>query len=59
MVDNRIIFEQQEKKEVIWDFYNRLLGTAAPRESTLNLEEFHRPALDLTAFDRNFSMEEV
>jgi hypothetical protein len=30
MVDNRVISEQQEKKEVIWDFYNKLLGTAAP-----------------------------
>lgn len=57
--DDRMITDQDEKKEVVWDFYNKLLGTAAQRDFTLNLPAFHRQAIDLSGLDQVFTEEEV
>jgi hypothetical protein len=57
-VGDRLLFEQEDKKEAVWDFYNHL-GTVSYRDSTLNLNAFHRPALNLHDLDQNFSEEEV
>jgi hypothetical protein len=53
------LFEQEDKKEAVWDFYNHLLGTVPYRGSILNLDAFHRPALNLHDLDQTFSEEEV
>ena len=58
-VEDRIVVDQAEKKHVVWNFYNNLLGVAASREFTLNLGVFHRPASNLEVLDHGFSEEEV
>jgi hypothetical protein len=58
-VEDRIVVDQAEKKQSVWNFYNNLLGVAASREFTLNLGVFHRPANNLEVFDHGFSEEEV
>lgn len=47
-VGDRVVIEQEEKKEVAWEFYNNLLGTARPREFSLDLPSFHQCTADLT-----------
>jgi hypothetical protein len=54
-----VLKDQEEKKEAIWDFYNNLLGTIGQREFTLDLEAFHRPAIDLLDLEQVFTEEEV
>jgi hypothetical protein len=58
-VGDRLLFEQEDKKEAVWDFFNHLLGTVHYRDSTLNLDAFHSAALNLHDLDQNFSEEEV
>jgi hypothetical protein len=58
-VEDRIVVDQAEKKHVVWNFYNNLLGVAASKEFTLNLGVFHRPASNLEVLDHGFSEEEV
>lgn len=49
----------RKKKVVVWDFYNRLLGTISHREISLNLEAFHCPSMDLLDMEQMFTKEEV
>jgi hypothetical protein len=58
-VGDRMITEQEEKKEAVWDFYNSLLGHAQHRSLTLDLQNFHRPAADLSDLDQIIAEEEV
>jgi hypothetical protein len=58
-VEDRIIFEQHEKKEAVWEFYNQLLGTAGQRDFTLNLEALHQRVVDLSDLDESISEEEL
>lgn len=48
---DRVVTSQEDKHEVLFDFYNNLLGTARNRQSTLDLEYFHRAGLDLSQLD--------
>jgi hypothetical protein len=57
--DGRIITDQEEKKEAIWNFYNGLLGTEGQRDLTLDLEVFHRPNADLTDLEQFFTKDEI
>jgi hypothetical protein len=47
-VVDRVLTDQEEKKQAVWDFYNNLLGMSGQREFTLDLQAFHRPAIDLS-----------
>jgi hypothetical protein len=58
-VQNRLIVDQKEKKEAIWDFYNSLLGMVPPRALALNLEAFHRCPLNLHELEQMVTEEEV
>jgi hypothetical protein len=44
--------EQEEKKEVVWDLCKNLLGNAHQRGLTLGLQNFHRPATNLSDLDQ-------
>jgi hypothetical protein len=57
--DGRIITDQEEKKEAVWNFYNGLLGTVGQRDLTLDLEVFHRPNADLADLEQFFSEDEI
>lgn len=58
-VDDQVIIEQDEKKNVVWDFYNKLLSTAWSREFSLDLQSFHQPAMDLFELDQIITEEEI
>jgi hypothetical protein len=51
-VGDRMITEQEEKKEAVWDLYNNLLGNAQQRDFTLGLQNFHPPVADLSDLDQ-------
>jgi hypothetical protein len=51
--------DQEEKKEIIWDFYNNLLGMTGQQEFTLDLHAFHRPAIDHLDLEHVFTEYEV
>jgi hypothetical protein len=57
--EGRLLFEQEEKQQAVWDFYSSLLGTASRRDFTLNLEAFHQPARGLTDLDSVITEGEV
>jgi hypothetical protein len=57
--DGRIITDQEEKKEAVWNIYNGLLGTVGQRDLTLDLEVFHRPNADLADLEQFFSEDEI
>jgi hypothetical protein len=50
---------KMREKEVVWNFYNGLLGTASQRELTLDLHAFHRPPIDLSELEEDITEEEV
>jgi hypothetical protein len=59
-VADRLMLDQEEKKEVVWEFYNNLLGTAREREFTLDLPSFHPGTqLDLEGLNQIITEEEV
>jgi exonuclease III len=58
-VADRILVEQEEKQEVVWDFYNNLLGTAVQRNCSLNLAAFHIPTRNLEQLERDVTEAEV
>jgi hypothetical protein len=59
-VDDRLVLDQEEKKEVVWEFYNNLLGTAREREFTLDLPSFNPGTqLDLEGLNQIITEEEV
>jgi exonuclease III len=58
-VADRVLTDQEEKKQAVWDFYNNLLGMSGQREFTLDLQAFHRPAIDLSDLEQVVTEEEV
>lgn len=50
---------QEEKEELIWDYFNKLLGSTQPRRRTLNLAAFHLAGEDLAHLDAPISESEV
>ena len=57
--EDHVVTTQQEKHQILFDFFDGILGTAAERTTTLNLEAFHRAGFDLSALDTPFSETEV
>lgn len=51
-VGDQVFLGQQDKQEAVWDYYNNLLGSAAPRDFTLNLPSFFQAPHDLSALDQ-------
>jgi len=50
---------QEDKQEIMHTFYENLIGNVAIRSSTLDLQAFHRPGLDLSMLDSPITEEEV
>lgn len=57
--NDRIITDQEEKKEVVWNFYNGLLGTSGHHDITPDLQHFHPPGVDLSGLEQIITEEEV
>jgi len=55
----RVVTSQEEKHQVLFDYFDGVLGTAVPRTATLDLSAFHRSGLDLSALDAPFTEEEI
>ena len=49
----------QEEKEVLYEFYESLLGTTSVGYMSLDLQYFHRAGMDLSALDNLITEEEV
>jgi hypothetical protein len=56
--EDRVITDQDEKQDIIFNFFNGILGTAA-RPSTLDLNFFHRNGIDLTTLEQPILEDEV
>jgi len=56
---NQVVTSQQEKHQILFDYFDSVLGTAAQRPCTLELPAFHRAGTDLSALDVPFTEEEV
>lgn len=56
---DNIVFQQEDKEEAVWNFYQGLIGEAASRPSTLNLSAFYEQGPDLSSLDAPISEEEV
>lgn len=52
------VTSQEDKHQVLFDYYEGLLGTAMPRDSTMNLQLFHR-FMDVSVLEAPFSEEEI
>lgn len=59
MTEDQVVTSQAEKEEVMFNYFNEVLGTASPRESTLDLSFFHREGLDLSALEAPITEDEV
>ncbi|WVZ53201.1 hypothetical protein U9M48_004174 [Paspalum notatum var. saurae] len=55
----KVFLSQEEKQEVVTDFYSNLLGAAEKRDFTFDLSAFHSQQLDLSSLDEPFTLEEV
>ena len=58
-VDGNTVFSQEEKEQAVWDFYNGLLGTHAPRTTAIEMSALGLPSHDLSSLDLPFTEEEV
>lgn len=56
---DRIATSQEEKEEVVWQYFSDLLGTAEQRTEMLNLSAFHHHVHDLAALDQPISEQET
>jgi hypothetical protein len=56
---DRVATSQEDKQEIMFNFYENLIGHAADRSLALNLEAFHRPGLDLSVLDLPITEGEV
>lgn len=55
----RLVTDHDTKEEVVWNYYNNLLGTTMQRSNTLNLPAFYQPPQDLQALEAPISTKEV
>jgi hypothetical protein len=53
------VSSQEDKQNVIFYYFDGLLGSALPRAYTLDLSLFHREGVDLSALDAAISEDEV
>jgi hypothetical protein len=54
-----IAVNHNEKEDMLYDFYNGLIGTEFGREHDIDLEAIGLPSLDLHELEVPFTMEEV
>jgi hypothetical protein len=59
MLGEHLVTSQEEKQNVLLEFYEGLIGTALPRTSTLSLEQFHIQNMDLAEMDIPITEDEV
>ena len=56
---DRVVTSQEDKQEVMYNFYDNLIGKVADRTFSLDLHSFHRAGLDLSMLDAPISEDEV
>ncbi|KAJ1262446.1 hypothetical protein BS78_09G108200 [Paspalum vaginatum] len=56
---DQIVTSQEEKQQVLHDYYDNLIGTVLMRDTSLDLQFFHRPGLDLSSLDAPIFDDEV
>ncbi|WVZ54039.1 LOW QUALITY PROTEIN: hypothetical protein U9M48_004907 [Paspalum notatum var. saurae] len=56
---DHVFLSQEDKQEVVTDFYSNLLGAAEKRDYTFDLSAFHSQQLDLSNLNEPFTLEEV
>lgn len=56
---DRMVFSEEQKEEVIFQFLDNMLGTAKPRSMALNYQELGIPCMDLTPTATVFSEQEA
>ena len=56
---DRVVTSQEDKQEVMYNFYDNLIGKIADRTFSLDLHSFHRAGLDLSLLDAPISEDEV
>jgi hypothetical protein len=56
---DRVATSQEDKQEIMFNFYENLIGHVVDRSLALNLEAFHRPGLDLSVLDLPITEGEV
>jgi len=54
-----VFLGRANKQDIMFDYFDNLLGTALPRVSTLDLSFFHRAGIDLSSLDDTITEEEV
>ena len=57
--DDEVITTQEGKQDVFFDYFEGLLGTALPRDITLDLEFFHWAGINLTVLDAPITEDEI
>jgi hypothetical protein len=57
--EDRVYTDQKDKQEIMFNYFNDLLGTAINRSSTLDLNFFHREGMDLSALEAQILEDEV
>ena len=57
VVDDQVFTAQQDKHNVLYEYFDGILGTAVPRASSLDLLAFHHAGLDLSVLDKPFTDE--
>jgi hypothetical protein len=59
MQDDRVITDKEEKQDVIFSYFNGILGTAAARSCSLDLNFFHQNGIDLSVLEQPSLDDEV
>ena len=59
VVGDRVVTSQEDKHQVLHEFFDGVLGRARTRSATLDLTVFHRAGIDLSDLDAPFSEEEA
>jgi hypothetical protein len=59
VMDDQTVTNQEDKQQVMFDFFEQLLGTVGSRNCSLNFGFFHQHGADLSALDQPISEEEV
>lgn len=59
MVEDQVVTAQQDKHNVLFEYFDGILGTAVHRATSLDLPAFHRAGLDLSVLDEPFTEQEA
>lgn len=58
-VGDQLLSTHEEMDSAVWDFYTNLMGTPHQRNTSLNLQTFYQPPMDLQELDSPISEYEV